>query len=81
MPLKINDGTTTNDVFADDSSLYTSDKQLLIVQSNLQMCLIIMYLHGAKNKYMKLNPLKRKCMIIATKQRKLDNAELNIFIF
>ena len=39
LPLKSNDGTRTNDMFADDSALYTSDKQLSVVQLNLQMCL------------------------------------------
>ena len=79
LPLKTNDGTTTNDMFADDSSLYTSDKQLSVVQSNLQMCLNNV-LTWCKNNHMILNPLKSKCMIIATRQRNLNDAELSIYI-
>ena len=80
LPLTNNNKTTTNDMFADDSSLYTSDKQLTVIEQNLQTSLNHVS-SWCRNNSMILNPKKSKCMLIATRQRGLGNADLNLYVF
>ena len=79
LPFTNNNDSTTNDMFADDSSIYTSDIQLSVIENKLQLSLNHVF-SWCKNNQMILNPKKSKCMIVATRQRNLRNSKLNLFI-
>ena len=56
------------DIFADDNSLHSSDKNLGTIQSNLQEGLTRID-HWCKTNRMMLNPTKTKSMVITTRQK------------
>lgn len=67
------------DLYADDSTVHKSDHELSVVQNNLQMSLNVINKWCVNNNMM-LNPLKTKCMVIATasKHRMLMNNSINL---
>ena len=70
----------TNDLFADDGSLYTSSKNIEAVEASLQKSLDLT-LDWCDSNRMLVHPDKTKCMIIATRQKKqLDTLSLKLFI-
>ena len=70
----------TNDLFADDASLYTSDKDLTMIEKSLQQSLDLAS-KWCEHSRMILHPDKTKCMIAATRQKlQRDPLCLKLFI-
>ena len=70
----------TNDLFADDASLYSSNNNPSIIEASLQNSLNITS-QWCKNNRMVIHPDKTKCMMITTRQKHQKNASsLNLFI-
>ena len=68
LPLHIQDKKVRNSLFADDSSLDTSEKTVKEIEVTLQKSLNEVY-GWCKNNLMCLHPEKTKCMVIATRQK------------
>ena len=68
MPLQITSNNVKCDLFADDSTLHTSNKELIQVQKDLQQSLNDVANWCNKN-LIALNPSKTKSMTITTRQR------------
>ena len=58
----------TNDLFADDASLYSTNKDLKIIEKSLQKSLDLTS-EWCKENRMVIHPNKTKCMVIATRQK------------
>ena len=58
----------TNDLFADDASLYSVNKDFTIIEKSLQKSLDLTA-DWCKNNRMVIHPDKTKCMVIATRQK------------
>lgn len=68
LPLSLENKSLSCDLFADDNSLHTSDKDIAQVQITLQQGLLDVQNWCNKNK-MVLNPAKTKSMVITTRQK------------
>ena len=81
MPLHIKDSTIDCDLFADDATLHTSDKNINKINSRLQ--------HGLEDvsnwcqmNSMVINPTKSECMVVTTRQkRQLKPLTLNLSLY
>jgi len=60
--------TVKCDVFADDTTIHSSGKEVSQVSSDLQRCLIKVST-WCKNNFMVLHPVKTKSMVITTRQK------------
>lgn len=58
----------TNDLFADDASLYSMNKDLQVIENSLQKSLDLTS-KWCKDNRMVIHPEKTKCMVIATRQK------------
>ena len=68
MPLELSNSNVICDLFADDSTLHTSNKQISTIQNDLQQGLNIVN-EWCNVNLMSLNPSKTKCMTITSRQR------------
>ena len=69
----------TNDLFADDASLYTTNKDPIIIEKSLQKSLQLTT-EWCEHNRMIIHPDKTKCMIISTRQ-KLQREPLHLKLF
>ena len=67
------------DLYADDSTLHESDKDLIILQNKLQINLDKIH-RWCKVNNMSLHPTKSKCMIISTKNKFSQNKNLKLHL-
>ena len=68
LPLSLSQSDAVLDLFADDSTLHTINKDVSFIQNSLQISLNDVQLWCKKNK-MALHPKKTKSMLIATRQK------------
>ena len=71
---------TSNELFADDASIYTVDKNIHVVNKSLQLSLNLAYDWCNRNS-MVIHPDKTKAMIITTRQKhQLSHPKLDLYI-
>ena len=80
LPFHIQDGAVTCDLFADDATLHTPDKDIDSVNGRLQQSLNDISDWCQQNS-MVINPVKTECMVVATRQKhQLKPLTLNLSI-
>jgi len=73
------DISSSIDLYADDSTLHTSGRDIQSVQSDLQSCLDRIN-YWCKINNMSINPVKTKCMLISSKHRLKRQSTLSLEI-
>ena len=80
LPLNISDSSVRCDLFADDSTIHTSDKDIFKIESSLQLALHEIKTWCDVNR-MVIHPSKTKSMIVTTRQKhQLAPLTLNLTI-
>ena len=71
---------TNNELFADDASIYSMNKNISTINKSLQLSLNLAY-DWCKANSMVIHPDKTKCMIITSRQKhQLAHPKLNLYI-
>ena len=80
LPLHLTEEKVSCDLFADDATVHTQDKDINIISSRLQQTLLDVFNWCDKN-LMVLNPEKTECMVITTRQKhQLEPLTLNLLL-
>jgi hypothetical protein len=69
--------SSTTDMYADDTTIHNSDRQISSIQANLQQDIIKVQLWCTQNN-MVINPIKTTCMILGSKQKLNSNVKFEL---
>jgi len=80
LPLHLSDSSVSCDLFADDATLHTPDKDISVINARLQTSLHEVS-DWCESNSMVLNPSKTECMVITTRQKhQLSPLKLDLHI-